>query len=138
MKEQVLEQLRVLGFQPHKIEDTEVYSFSYEGGTYLYFPNQQEKHLLLFSVPKVVDKESHPDIDIDKLVNKVNIDLSYVKAANQDGDLWIYYEREVMKETDDDEMQDTIAKMIMHLDHSMDYAKYIVHEKSKDNKEEEQ
>lgn len=127
MQEKILEQLRVLGFQPQQVDESNVFSFTYEGSNYMYFPNDQNEELLLFLAPSVLIEESPANVDLKELAATVNADLCYIKASAHEGNIYLAYERELLNDDEGENLSEIISKMITHLDHAIDYTNFLIY-----------
>lgn len=127
MQEKILEQLRVLGFQPQQVDESNVFSFTYEGSNYMYFPNDQNEELLLFLAPSVLIEEPPANVDLKELAATVNHDLCYIKASAHEGNIYLAYERELLNDDEGENLSEVISKMITHLDHAIDYTNFLIY-----------
>lgn len=135
MKEKVIEQLRVLGFLPQPVDGGKAFSFSYEGASYMYLPNDQNEDLLLILAPNVLVEEAPAKVNLKELAATVNDDLCYVKASAHNDNIYLSYERELLNDDDGDNLSEIISKMINHIDHAIDYTNYLVYHSKQENPE---
>ena len=134
MKENVLETFSELGF---KLEEAENfgYAFTYEGANFLYMPNDNDENFLNISVPGICKYDkTRPDL-VNKLADKINSTMKYVKAYSLGDSLWLFYERELFE---GEELPPVISNMILHLEASLLFARQCMEEETgKDNGGEE-
>ena len=110
MKEKVLETLKALGFET---KDFEIgYGFEFEGSHFLYLPSDDE-HFLSIALPSVSEFDEENELDGYVLMNKVNREMKYVKAARVGDDIWLFYERNLL---DDEDLKDVLEQMIFSLE----------------------
>lgn len=113
MKEKIIEAFQELGFQLQEVEETEYYSFCYEGNNYMYLYNSEDEEFLSISIPGIFDlKDDNASIFV-ALEEMLNSTPKYVKTYKLSDSLWLFYERELLGGED---LKLVISRMIMHLD----------------------
>ena len=112
MKEEVLNTLQELGFLVEEMDDCG-YGFRYEGLNYLYMPNDNDEDFLSLSLPGVFDMEDAGETTGLRLSERLNSSLKYVKAYWINGNLWLFYERELYGGED---MKRLVSRMVLHLE----------------------
>lgn len=101
-----------MGFEMNELE-TMGYLFDYEGKRYIWMYSEDDEDFLNIAAPCVVDHENMPENVFCHLMDKVNGTLKYVKAYKFGGDMWLFYERELLAGED---LQEIISHMIIRLD----------------------
>ena len=97
MKEKILEAFRDLGF---KLEEEEGmgYCFNYEGLNLLYMYNESDEEFLNIALPGIVEVEEDKMLQICALLEKINSTLKYIKAYMLGNSVWLFYERELIEQ----------------------------------------
>lgn len=119
MKEKILAAFENLGFNLEDIESLGV-SFNYEGINYLYMYNEDDENFLNISVPSIYDLEKDNKEKYEKLKEKINSTLKYVKAYTISDSLWLFYERDLLGNED---LEEVIRCMILHLAAALMFAR---------------
>ena len=110
MKEKVLDALKALGFET---KDFEIgYGFEFEGSHFLYLPSDDEQFLSI-ALPSVHEFDEENELEGYKLMNKVNRQMKYVKATRINGDIWLFFERNLLGEED---LKEVLQQMIFSLE----------------------
>lgn len=110
MKEKVLDVLKALGFET---KDFEIgYGFEFEGSHFLYLPSDDEQFLSI-ALPSVHEFDEENELEGYKLMNKVNRQMKYVKATRINGDIWLFFERNLLGEED---LKEVLQQMIFSLE----------------------
>lgn len=135
MEEKIVNALRELGFAPKHPENGQSYVFYYEGARYFYIPNDN-KALLNIAIPFTVDHEDFPGVDFAEITQKVNAELSFVKAYVQYDNVWVTYEESLFGDEDEERLRKIVTRMILCLDRAKDYARGLA--SSMQNGKEEQ
>lgn len=122
--EQVLDELKALGFVINKIPEYG-YVFDYED-SHILCPtiDEDDSNFIRLAIPYVFEVNDDNRAFLENIVNKVNIDLKYVKAViMNDNNIWVLFEHYSIGEYPLDEL---LAMMIRSLDFSRKYIlKYI-------------
>lgn len=113
MNEKIKNAFEALGFELNEVGESG-YHFSYEGIHYLWLPNADEDFLNIV-IPNVADKDGVDELMYYKVMDKLNSTLKYTKANTVGDNMWLCYERELVGETDFEEL---IRHVILHLEHS--------------------
>jgi hypothetical protein len=119
MKEKILEAFKALGFMMKEFDET-AYGFSYEGRSYLFFPNEKDEDFLNIALPCVVEERETDDETFHQIMDKLNSTLKYVKAYKAFEGITLFYERELIG---DEDLKMVLRKMIHHLDAGL----YLLH-----------
>ncbi len=110
MKEKILDALKALGFET---KDFEIgYGFEFEGSHFLYLPSDDEQFLSI-ALPSVHEFDEENELEGYKLMNKVNRQMKYVKATRINGDIWLFFERNLLGEED---LKEVLQQMIFSLE----------------------
>ena len=110
MKEKVLDALKALGFET---KDFEIgYGFEFEGSHFLYLPSDDEQFLSI-ALPSVHEFDEENELEGYKLMNKVNRQMKYVKATRINGDIWLFFERNLLG---DEDLKEVLQQMIFSLE----------------------
>jgi len=117
MKEQVLNVLKMLGFQVEEIDDFG-YGFLYEGINFLYMPNDEDEEFLSISIPAVLEVNEENKEAVYLLMDKINLTRKYVKANMLADSMWLFYERELIGGED---MEKLVSRMIFHLETAIQF-----------------
>ena len=97
MKEKILEAFSNLGF---KLEEEEGvgYRFNYEGLNLLYMYNENDEEFLTIALPGIIEVKEDRMLQICALLEKINSTLKYVKAYMLGNGVWLFYERELIEQ----------------------------------------
>lgn len=125
MKERILEALGNLGFKLKEENDGTSYGFSYEGLNLLYMYNENDEDFLNISLPGILEVEEDKFLQTCALLEKINSTLKYVKAYILGGDVWMFYERELLGGED---LMIVISRMILHLEAGLKFARKAMKE----------
>ena len=110
MKEKILDALKALGFET---KDFEIgYGFEFEGSHFLYLPSDDEQFLSI-ALPSVHEFDEENELEGYKLMNKVNRQMKYVKATRINGDIWLFFERNLLG---DEDLKEVLQQMIFSLE----------------------
>ena len=144
MKEKILEAFRDLGF---KLEEEEGmgYCFNYEGLNLLYMYNENDEEFLNIALPGIVEVEDDKMLQICALLEKINSTLKYVKAYMLGNSVWLFYERELIEQREqnrtcsdyaearekktegqlcgEEDLMTVISRMILHLEAGLVFAR---------------
>ena len=144
MKEKILEAFRELGF---KLEEEEGmgYCFNYEGLNLLYMYHESDEEFLNIALPGIVEVEEDKMLQICALLEKINSTLKYIKAYMLGNSVWLFYERELIdqreqnrtcsdyaesqgKKTEgqlcgEEDLVTVISRMILHLEAGLVFAR---------------
>lgn len=120
MKEKFLEILANLGFQPDAVDEWGVH-FEYDDVD-MVTPFSEDEEFLTIIVPGIVKKVDNPEL-FDTIISKLNADIKYVKAYDNEGLIWLCYERECIN-SEITELE--VEHMIIHLYRSYRYIGDII------------
>ena len=144
MKEKILEAFRDLGF---KLEEDEGmgYSFNYEGLNLLHMYNENDEEFLNIALPGIVEVEEDNMLQICALLEKINSTLKYIKAYMLGNSVWLFYERELIEQREqnrtcsdyaesqekktegqlcgEEDLVTVISRMILHLEAGLVFAR---------------
>lgn len=126
MKEKFLEILANLGFQPDAVDEWGVH-FEYDEVD-MVTPFSEDNEFLTIIAPCLVKRNDNPEL-FDTIIAKMNADIKYVKAYDNEGLIWICYERECL---DGEITEPEVEHMIVHLYQAYRYVADIIRE-CKDN-----
>lgn len=126
MKEKFMEILANLGFQTFAIDNWGVH-FEYDDVTMI-TPFSDDEDFLTIIVPGIVRKNDHLEL-FDTILSKLNADIKYVKAYDNEGLIWLCYERECIN-GEITELE--VEHMILHLYRSYRYIGDIIRENESD------
>ena len=124
MKEKILEAFSNLGF---KLEEEEGmgYSFNYEGLNLLYMYNEDDEEFLNIALPGIIEVEDDKMLHTCALLEKINSTLKYVKAYMLGNSVWLFYERELIEQREqntegqlyrEEDLMTVISRMILQGD----------------------
>ena len=116
MKEKILETFKALGF---KLEDLEKlgYGFEYERKHFILTISDDEDFLYI-AIPAVMELDENNAVSSYQLMEALNRKIKCVKAYVILERIWLFYERELFEE---DDLQQIVVHMIVHLDAAYDY-----------------
>ena len=117
MKEQVLDTLKELGFEVEEAEGLG-YVFEYEGLNYVYMHNPNDENFLNIALPAVMEYDEKDRETFFELMDQINSTLMYIKAYVNNGDMWLFYERELMG---DEDMMPLLRRMILRLEAGINF-----------------
>lgn len=129
MKEKFLEILANLGFPTDALEEWGVH-FEYDEVDMI-TPFSDDEEFLTIIVPGIVKKNDNPEL-FDTILAKLNADVKYVKAYNNEGVIWLCYERECIN---GEVTEPEVERMILHLVQSYRYIGEIIRESKVDTSE---
>ena len=105
-----MDALKALGFET---KDFEIgYGFEFEGSRFLYLPSDDEQFLSI-ALPSVHEFDEENELEGYKLMNKVNRQMKYVKATRINGDIWLFFERNLLG---DEDLKEVLQQMIFSLE----------------------
>jgi len=115
MKEEILQEIKALGFEPIEIQDIG-YLFECGDAHILYIPSEDDDDYLRFAIPNIYDVTEENSSFLLEIVNDANLELKYVKA-NMMGDytLWLFFEH---KRSVEEPLDDILEFMIRTLEYS--------------------
>lgn len=133
--EQILQELKSLGFVLNEIPEFG-YVFDYEGCNILFTPIDDDSDFIRLSAPLIFEVSDDNRALLMEIVNKVNIDLKYVKAIIMNDDsIWLSFEHYSIG---DYPLDDLLGIMIKSLSFSKEQVlKYINGDIEEDNNTEE-
>lgn len=131
MKEKILEAFRNLGF---KLEEEKGmgYSFNYEGLNLLYMYNEDDEEFLNIALPCIIEVEDDKMLHTCALLEKINSTVKYVKAYMLGNSVWLFYERELIEQREqntegqlygEEDLMTVISRMILHLETGLAFAR---------------
>lgn len=127
MKEKILNVFATLGFKLEKIGD-DGYIFYYEGRGIFYntYNNDDTFFHFIISIFDAKDEDEINflnNIEVYKIMNKINTNLKFIKAFTTDDNLCLSYEREIVG---DENFEELIPKMILGLNNAINYVNDIL------------
>ena len=136
MKEKILEAFSNLGF---KLEEEEGmgYSFNYEGLNLLYMYNEDDEEFLNIALPGIIEVEDDKMLHTCALLEKINSTLKYVKAYMLGNSVWLFYERELIEQREqntegqlyrEEDLMTVISRMILHLETGLAFVRKAMEE----------
>lgn len=112
MREKVLDAFKALGFE---LEHDEAccYGFHYENLFFLYLYNENDEDFLTIACPCSIGNEDIDELAYYQLMDKVNSTMKYVKANTMNGNIWLFYERDLCNEAN---LKDMLTHIVMSLE----------------------
>lgn len=127
MKEKILKAFKDLGFKLEEDEDL-IYRFNYEELNMLYMFNESDELYLNIALPGIFEIEGDKLMQACILLEKINSTLKYVKAYIVGNSIWLFYERELIEQSDgqlldnEEYLMTVISHMIFHLESGFVFA----------------
>lgn len=125
-----------LGFKLEE-EGSMGYSFTYEGLNLLFLYNENDTNFLSIALPGIYEAEEGKVLQVCVLMEKINSTLKYVKAYLVNDSVWMFYERELIEQREQnttghlnggEDMEQLISRMILRLEAGMQYARKVMAE----------
>lgn len=133
MTEKILDTFMSLGFELEDLEEIG-YGFQYENINFIWMTNEDTKFLNI-GVPGVLDKKEGDELMFYQLIDKLNGTFKYVKVNTLGDSMWLFYERELLDS--DENLEEIISKMVVHLEASLEMFRMILKEANEDSQNED-
>ena len=130
MKKKILKAFKALGFIMEDLDGGYYYGFEYEAKHFLYIYNENDENFLTIACPTKSGKDDMGELKFYQLMDKVNFTLKYIKAYTQEGNIWLYYERDIYEE---DNIEKVIERMIPRLEAGFDFIRRELKDSDNDN-----
>lgn len=98
IKDQVIEILYQLGFQPELVDENLGFKFDYEGLTLLFTPEDEDAHTVFFMVPNIFDVTDDNRIAVMEAVVKLAGKMKFVQPTLMSDAVWLNYHHYLAKE----------------------------------------
>ena len=122
-EKKVLEAFDSLGF---KMEDVGWgRTFRYEDAAFVYMDPNTDHEYVCIAMPGICEESDYTPEQISALKEEINNKLKYVKASSLIDSVWLSYEHRYVGE---ENMEDVIAPMILHLMSARDFAHQYIRE----------
>lgn len=122
-EKRVLEAFDSLGF---KMEDAGWgRMFHYEDAAFVYMDPNNDNEYVCITMPGICEESDYTPEQISALKEEINNKLKYVKASSLIDSVWLSYEHRYVGE---ENMEDVIAPMILHLMSARDFAHQYIRE----------
>lgn len=122
-EKKVLEAFDSLGF---KMEDVGWgRTFHYEDAAFVYMDPNNDNEYVCIAMPGICEESDYTPEQISALKEEINNKLKYVKASSLIDSVWLSYEHRYVGE---ENMEDVIAPMILHLMSARDFAHQYIRE----------
>jgi hypothetical protein len=92
IKEQILEILYQLGFQPELVDEDFGYRFEYEGLTVLYTPEDEDAHTVHFMIPGIFDITEDNRVAVLEAMVKLIGRMKFVQSVIMSNSVWLNYQ----------------------------------------------
>ena len=92
LKEQVIEKLLELGFQPELIDETFGYRFKYEGMNLLFSPEDAESKTIHLLMPGIFDVNEENRLDVLETIVKLAGKMKFVQPMIIQDSVWLNYQ----------------------------------------------
>lgn len=122
-EKKVLEAFDSLGFKMENVGWGR--AFHYEDAAFIYMDPNNDDEYVCITMPGICEESDYTREQISALKEEINNKLKYVKASSLIDSVWLSYEHRYMGE---ENMEDVIAPMILHLMSARDFAHQYIRE----------